>query len=152
ADQSFKFDLPDAGLTEWEVRLDVVDAQPLDNRAYVLVGNPRKARVLLVTSGNRYLVDTLKTPTAQERADVTVVGPVEAKADPVVRELKEGRYDLVIFDRVRPETPPQANTLYFGVLPPGPAYDKSKTLTNPAILDWDSGHPLLQFVRDLSTV
>ena len=59
---SFKFDLPDTGLTELEVRLTVDDALALDNRAFTVVGNPRKAQVLVVTPGNRYLVDTLQTP------------------------------------------------------------------------------------------
>ena len=57
---------------------------------------------------------------------MTIVTPEEAKADAVARDIKAGRYDLVIYDRVRPETPPEANALYFGVLPPGPAYDKSQ--------------------------
>jgi len=152
SDQSFKFELPDNGMTELEVRLDVKDSLALDNRAFTVVGNPRKAQVLLVTAGNRYLVDTLQTPTAAERAEVTVVTPTEAKADPVTREVRAGRFDLVIYDNVRPESTPEANALYFGTLPPGPAYANSKPIEQPVILDWDSGHPLLQFVRDLPTV
>jgi hypothetical protein len=152
SEQSFKFDLPSVGLTELEVRLDVVDAQPLDNRAFALIGNPRKAQVLLVTPGNRYLVDTLLTPTASERADVAVATPAEAKADPVARDIKGGRYDLVIYDQFRPDAPPEANALYFGVMPPGPAYEKTRILDRPVILDWDVSHPLMQYIRDLPTV
>jgi hypothetical protein len=152
SDHSFKFDLPDTGLNELEVRLTVKDALAADNRAFTVVGNPRKAQVLVVTPGNRYLVDTLQTATAQERADVTVITPDEAKKDPHARDLRAGRYDLLIADRYRPETPPEANALYFGVLPPGPAYEKSRTIEDPVILDWDVGHPLMQFVRDLPTV
>ena len=152
SDHSFKFDLPDTGLNELEVRLTVDDALALDNRAYTVVGNPRKAQVLVVTAGNRYLLDTLRTTTAQERADVTIVTPDEAKKDPYAREVRVGRYDLVIYDHDRPETSPEANALYFGVLPPGPAYAKSKPVVEPIILDWDVAHPLLQFVRDLPTV
>ena len=58
----------------------------------------------------------------------------------------------MIYDGNRPDAPPEANALYFGVLPPGPAYAKSKTIEQPVILDWDVAHPLLQFVRDLPTV
>ena len=153
SDQSFKFDLPDSGMAELEVRLAVDDALALDNRAFTVVGNPRKAQVLVVTPGNRYLVDTLRTPTAAERADVTVVGPDEARADVVAREVRAGRYDLVIYDRVRPDAPPEANALYFGALPPGAPYAKSRPMEPPiAILDWDTSHPLMQFVRDLPTV
>lgn len=151
-EQSFKFDLPSTGLTELEVRLDVTDAQPLDNRAFALIGNPRKAQVLLVTPGNRYLVDTLRTPTAAERADVVVVTPEQARGEPFARDARAGRYDLVIYDQSRPESPPEANALYFGVMPPGKAYEKTRALERPVILDWDVSHPLLQYVRDLSTV
>jgi hypothetical protein len=152
SEQSFKFDLPATGLTELEVRLDVTDAQPLDNRAFALIGDPRKAQVLLVTPGNRYLVDTLQTPVATDRADVVVVTPEQAKVDPFTRDVRAGRYDLVIYDRFRPDAPPEANALYFGALPPGPAYEKAKPIEHPVILDWDVAHPLMQFIRDLPTV
>src|SRR4051812_3971826 len=74
-DQSFKFDLPDTGLAELEVRLTVKDALELDNRAYAIVGNARKAQVLAITAGNRYLLDAFNTPTAADRADVRVATP-----------------------------------------------------------------------------
>ena len=152
SEQSFKFDLANDGLTELEVKIDVQDAQPLDNHAYTLIGNARKAQVLLVTSGNRYLADTLKTPMAVERADVEVITSEQAKEEKFVREMKTGRFDLVIFDRFRPESSPEANTLYFGAFPPGAASDKVRAVERPVILDWDVTHPLMQFVRDLATV
>jgi hypothetical protein len=152
SEQSFKFDLPSEGLTELEVRLDVTDAQPLDNRAFTLIGNPRKAQVLLITPANRYLVDTLQTPLALDRADVVVASPEQSKTNPIARDVKAGRYDLVIYDQFRPEAPPEANALYFGVLPPGPNFEKSKPASNPVILDWDVSHPLMQFIRDLPNV
>lgn len=152
-EQSFKFELPAGeGVSELEVRLDVKDALALDNRAFAVVGNARRAQVLVVSPGNRYLIDTLQTPTAADRADVVVITPDQAKADPFARDLKAGRYDLVIYDRYRPGTPPEANALYFGVMPPGPAYEKTRVLERPVVLDWDVSHPLMQYIRDLSTV
>jgi hypothetical protein len=152
SDQSFKFDIPDSGLAELEVRLTVKDALEVDNRAFAIVGNARKAQVLAVTAGNRYLLDAFNTPTAIERADVRVVSPEEAKGPELSAEIRGGRFDLVIFDGVRPETAPEANTLYFGSLPPGPAYASPKAIEQPVILDWNIGHPLLQYIRDLSLV
>ena len=152
SDQSFNFDLPDAGAAELEVRLDAVDDLPLDNRAYTLIGKPRKAQILVVSAGNRYLVDTLRTPLAAERADVIVASPEDYKADAYQRDAASGRFDLIIYDRVRPEKPPEANALYFGALPPGPAYEKSRTVENPTILDVDASQPLMQYIRDLSVV
>ena len=61
------------------MRLTVKDALELDNRAFTVVGTTRKAQVLVVTAGNRYLTDTLKTPSAAERADVTIMTPDESK-------------------------------------------------------------------------
>jgi hypothetical protein len=153
SDQAFKFDLPDTGLsTELEVRIDVKDALPLDNRAFTVFGKPRKAQILLATPGNRYLSDTLRTTTAAEIADIAEASPDELKEDELKRELAAGRYDFVIFDRVRPEAPPEANTLYFGALPPGPAFEKPRAIEGPVLLDWNIAHPLMQYVRDLSLV
>ena len=78
--------------------------------------------------------------------------PDEAKNEAVVRDLKGGRYDLVIYDGVKPDSPPEANALYFGVFPPGPAYAKPKEVQQPVILDWDIAHPMMQYIRDLSLV
>ena len=150
SEQSFKFDLNDNGLAELEVRLDVKDDLPLDNRAFTVFGTPRKAQVLLVTSKNRYLSDSLKT--LAELSDVVEQTPEQAATEVSRREVGSGRYDLVIYDGVRPEVPPEANALYFGVLPPGKVYDKPKVLDGPVILDVDVAHPIMQYVRDLSTV
>jgi hypothetical protein len=152
SDQSFKFDLPDTGLAPFEVRLTVTDALEVDNRAFTIAGTTRKAQVLAVTVGNRYLTDTLRTPAAAERADVTIITPEEIKSPAVARDLKGGRYDLVIFDGVKPEGAPEANAIYFGVFPVGPAYAKPKEILQPVILDWDIAHPLMQYIRDLSLV
>jgi hypothetical protein len=152
SEQSFKFDLPDPGAANLEVALDVADALPLDNRAFTVIGTPRRAQVLLVTKGNRYLVDSLRTPAIVQLADVTVASPEETKTDPIARDTKAGMFDLVIYDDVRPEAPPEANALYFGALPPGKAFEKSRTVEAPVILDWDVAHPLLQYIRDLPTV
>ncbi len=55
-----------------------------------------------------------------------VVTPDEAQGRRRRARRRAGRYDLVIYDRFRPDAPPEANALYFGVLPPGPAYEKTK--------------------------
>ena len=151
-DQSFNFDLPDTGAAELEVRLEYPDDLPLDNRAFTLIGAPRKAQILVVTAGNRYLVDTLRTPLATDRADVIIVNPDDYKTDAYKRDVAAGRFDLVIYDRVRPDAAPEANALYFGALPPGPAYEKTRAIENPAIVDVNASHPLMQFIRELSVV
>jgi hypothetical protein len=152
AEQAFTFDLPDPGRELLEVRIDVNDALALDNRAFTTVGTPRKAQVLFVSQGDRYLAGTLKTPSAASLADVEEISPEEAQSKEYVRQVDAGRYDLVIYDRFRPEHAPAANALYFGVLPPGPQYEQQKEVTGPIVLDWDIAHPLMQYVRDLRLV
>ncbi|WP_165230326.1 vWA domain-containing protein [Aquisphaera insulae] len=152
SDQAFKFDIPDPGLAEFEVSLPVKDALDVDNRAFAIVGNARKAQVLVVTEGNRYLLDAFTTPTAQAMADIRIASPEEARGDSLRRELRGGRFDMVIYDGFRPDAPPEANALYFGSLPPGAAYDKPRAVEQPVILDWNIGHPLMQYVRDLGLV
>ena len=49
-----------------------------------------------------------------------VASPDDYKTDAYQRDVAAGRFDLVIYDRVRPETPPEANALYFGALPARP--------------------------------
>ncbi len=150
SEQSFKFDLVDNGLAELEVRLNVKDSLPLDDTAFTVFGTPRKAQVLLVTAKNRYLSDSLKT--LSELCDLVETTPEDLKADATKREIASGRFDLVVYDGVRPETAPEANALYFGVLPPGPNFDRPREVVTPVILDWDVAHPLMQYVRDMNTV
>jgi hypothetical protein len=151
-EKAFEFDLPDPGTIDLEVRIDVADALAVDNRAFTVIGAPRKAQVLVITPGNRYLTDTLNTETTQQAADVTIIGPEEAKSDPITRALRAGQFDLVIYDRFRPDANPEANTLYFGVLPPGKAFEQTKPLDSPIILDINTTHPLMQYITDLPTV
>ena len=150
SEQTFTIDLSDEGLAELEVRLDVKDSFPLDNSAFTVYGAPRRAHVMLVTPANRYLTDLLAT--FNDLADVVQKTPDEASSPEVLREISTGAYDMIIYDGVRPKAPPDANALYFGVLPPGPLYEKPKELMGPVILVWDVTHPMMQYVRDLNTV
>ncbi|HEU5117096.1 MAG TPA: VWA domain-containing protein, partial [Isosphaeraceae bacterium] len=152
ADQGFEFDLAEPGGGALEVDLEVDDALPLDNRAFAAYGRPRKAQVLLVTPGNRFLGDVLGTSDALKLADVTEISPEDLQTDEVARDLISGQYDLVLFDRAQPETAPEANALYIGALPPSMKEAASRQVEYPVILDWDVSHPLLQYIRDLGSV
>lgn len=153
SDGAFKFDLADSGTgSELEVRIDLDDALPTDNRAFAVYGERRKAQILLVTPGNRYLADTLRTAAAAEIAEIAQATPEEAASDELKRELAAGRYDLVLFDRFAPEVAPEANTLYFGQLPPGVPFERVRDVEAPVLLDWNISHPLMQYLRDLSLV
>ncbi|WP_169976412.1 vWA domain-containing protein [Tautonia rosea] len=150
--RSFKFDLPDPGPVGLEVRLDLQDDLEQDNHAYAAIGRPRQARVLVVTSGNRYLLNALTTATAGDAAEVVEIRPDDLETDDIQRALLAGLYDLIIFDRVAPSDPPVGNTLYLGAMPPGETFERARLVEAPIVLDWDITHPMLQYVRDLPLV
>jgi hypothetical protein len=153
SDQSFQFDLRSTDEdAEYMVRLDVQDALPLDDTAYLVIGRPRKARILLVGMGNRFLADTLDTDATRPLAEVTSVSAEQVADVEVARDLASGAYDLVIYDGVTATAAPQANTLSFGVLPPGTAAERARPVEAPVVLDWDTAHPLMQYIRDFSGV
>ncbi|HWE35381.1 MAG TPA: VWA domain-containing protein [Isosphaeraceae bacterium] len=153
AEKSFEFDIQSEGAVEMEVRLEVKDSLPIDDRAFTLIGKPRRAQVLLVTPGDFYLTKALRTPASELIADLQEVTPEEAKAGDVARDLAAGRYDLVVFDRFRPDKDPAANALYFGIMPPGPAFESARPMEGLiTVLDWKIDHPLLQYIRDLPTI
>ena len=153
SDQAFQFDLKaDSGYGEFEVQIEEPDALPLDNHAFAVVAAPRRAHVLLVSPGNRFLTDTLTTQSAAQLVEVVSIRPEQLETPDTTRDLQAGRYDLVIYDGVRPETLPQASTLCFGVLPPDLPPETARPITGPVIVDWDLAHPILQYVRDLGTV
>ncbi len=152
ADRAFQFDLADVGAAALEVRIAPGDALAVDDRAFTTFGNPRKARVLLATSGNRYLLDFLQAPSLADLVDLVVVTPEQLDSEATAQEAAAGRYDLVIYDGIRPASAPEANALYFGVLPPGDVFGTPREVEAPIILDWNTTHPLLQYLRDLSLV
>lgn len=150
--RAFKFDLPDPGAVGLEVRLDIDDDLEQDDHAFAAIGQPRQARVLVVTAGNRYLLNALTTATAGDSAEVVEIRPEELDADEVRRALLAGLYDLVIFDRIAPEEPPASNALYLGAMPPGESFAAARLVEAPIVLDWDITHPIMQYVRDLPLV
>jgi len=135
-----------------EVRLDVEDAFALDNRGFAVVSPPRKCRVLVATKGNRLLLQALQTEASQLLVETQVVTPDQLEQEATRNALRAGQYDLAIFDNCAPAEPPECNTLYFGAMPPGEPFAKARTVANPILLDWDSTHPLLQYVRDLRII
>ncbi|MDQ6744375.1 MAG: VWA domain-containing protein [Candidatus Dormibacteraeota bacterium] len=73
-----------------EARLTPPDAFPLDDSAWLVIADPPKHAVLLVTSGNSFLQRALAL---RPGLDVTVAKPGEEKA---------GRYDLYVYDSYLP--------------------------------------------------
>jgi hypothetical protein len=122
-----------------EARLGYADGRrddlPADDRAFALVPERRRARVLLVTTGNTYLEAALLL---DEYLDVTDVAP--AKYPPA------GTFDVTIFDGVAP--PPAAGTgglIYLNPPNDGSPVKPGKPLEGFGFDVWDKKSPILRF-------
>jgi hypothetical protein len=134
----------DSGVLKLEIRID--DRLKVDNVAWVTVNPPRQANVLLVTPGNEPLQFGLSTELAAKLAKVTVESPGFLKKKQYTTDTDGGVYDLVIYDRCRPEKMPQANTLWIGTVPPLEGWSAGKKVDVPTIMDTDPAHPLMQWI------
>jgi len=134
-----------------ELRLATEDDLAVDNRAWSVVHSPRRSRVLLVTPGNEPLQTSLRTQRVREIAEVTQKGPDFLTTPQYRQPAASGAWDLVIYDRCRPDEPPQANMLVIGRLPPGEVWRQKDTVTVPQIIDVNRAHPLMQWL-DMSDV
>ncbi|MFW5875325.1 MAG: vWA domain-containing protein [Myxococcota bacterium] len=123
---------------------DLPDALPADDRAYARLPERRRARVLVVTEGNLYLGAALLL---DEYLQVTEAHPSQY---PV-----EGDFDVVIFDRVVPPSPPETAALYLHPKPPeggeGPL-EVAGSVDRPFFDRVDRNHPLVRFtsLRDVN--
>jgi hypothetical protein len=114
-----------------------------DDRAYAVVPERRRVRVLCVTEGNRYLEAALLL---DEYLDVDAVSP-SAYRD-------AAGYDVVVFDRFVPATPPGKPSVFIAPSGSGPGQPLavSGTLERPAFERLQSKHALLRFtaLRDVN--
>jgi len=140
------FDLGDAQAAVLKLRINRGDHLAADDEAWAILGPPRRANVLLVTPGNEPLEMALKTTSVQQVADITVQSPEALKSKDYSGPAAAGSYHLVIYDRCRPETMPQANTLFLGSLPPAGGWSARDKVGGPGIIDVESSHPLLQWI------
>jgi hypothetical protein len=123
----------------------------VDDEAWVVIREPRPARILLVTPGNEPLEFGLSTRSIARLADVVTEPPAFLGSDRYRALLAGGAFDLVIFDRCRPEQMPPANTLFIGSLPPEGGWAARPTVALPQVIDVDAAHPLMLWL-DLSDV
>jgi len=123
------------------------DDLPLDDETRLVVSSPRPADVLLVTPGNEPLELALQTDSTVQIADVAVESPAFLKTRPYLQAAAAGHYDLVIYDRCRPQEMPQANTLFIGALPGDDRWSAQPKVNVPQIIDVDVAHPLMQWIE-----
>jgi hypothetical protein len=114
------------------------DALPADDRAYALLPERRRARVLVVTEGDTYLDAALLL---DEYLDVTDVTPKGYSA-----AIGKGNWDAVIFDRVTPAEWPKTNALYLDPRGGGAPVRVEGELKQPSFDKIERKHPILRFL------
>lgn len=119
-----------------------------DDEAWLVLGVVRRARVAFLTPGFPMLRDLLKSKAMTGLADVTFFDPTDLEnvAD-FKNPGKEGKFDLVIFDRVCPtkeEDLPRANCFFIGCVPPRIDPLKTESTQYPRVVGYTNSHPVMR--------
>lgn len=168
------FNIPEISAGRLTLELDVKDDFAPDNQAFAGLDPPRQLDVVLVTTGNKALEAALATSQAQSLASLRTVDPKSLDTPELQRLSQSGQVDLFIYDQCAPEKMPNANTMFFGALPPGSPVASQAAVASQAepsdnktvedsgwqgsepsgplfIIDTNRSHPMLQYV-DMGTV
>jgi hypothetical protein len=108
-----------------------------DDRAFAVLPEKRRSRVLCVSEGDRYLEAALLL---DEYLDVDVITPAAYRS-------ADG-YDAVIFERFVPDTPPPAPAFYIAPAGTGAGQplEVAGTLERPFFDKLDREHPIMRFI------
>jgi hypothetical protein len=135
---------------------DVPDAFPLDDEAWLIAGIVRKARVLIVTSGNEILRDFFDLEATKKVANVSYLTPADLRDNVKYRgPARNGEYDLVLFDRCAPDREddmPLANTFFIADVPPPWKRADMPPLKETQIRNPTSNHPLMRHLTGLDEI
>jgi len=115
------------------VRLTTSDDLPADNTASIVSILPRPAKVLLVTSGNKFLEKAIRPVPNVELSTATVLTDDAAA------------FDIVVLDGTTPVVWPKGSVLALHIAPTN-LFPEASRLESPPIVDWKNTHPLLRFV------
>jgi hypothetical protein len=127
------------------------DDFPLDDEAWVVVGALRKARVLIVSTGNKVLNAFFDSDAAVQKAAVEQLTPDALATDAYRKKARSGDYDLVIFDRCSPkdvEDLPYAHTFFIDQ-PPPPWKRGKADVQYPYLMLGARDHVLLRHIPNL---
>ena len=132
--QPLVFVAPQTNAGIFTVRLLVNDDLAADNQASIASLLPQPAKALLVTRGNRFLENALRSARGLELS----VAPALAGAG--------DKFDFVVLDDVAPAVWPQGNVLAIHTAHTN-WFSGWEAVKAPPIVDWRNTHPLLRFVN-----
>jgi hypothetical protein len=118
---------------------DTKDDLPADDHAYALLPERRRAKVLVVSTGNTYLEAALLL---DEYLDVTSATPLDYATK---WAQKTSTFDTIIFDAATPAEMPRTNALYIDPRGPGSPFKVEKQLVEPGFDKIDRKHPIVRF-------
>jgi len=114
------------------------DDLPADDRAYAVLPERRRTKVLTVTAGNTYLEAALLL---DEYLDVTTITP-----DKLAATLGAQKFDVAVLDGVGAALKPGLPTLYLDARDGGPfKIDAKKPLQEPTFDTLERKHPILRW-------
>ena len=116
ASEAFALGSIDRGLLR--LAITTPDVFLADNQAWAVINPSRRARVLLDHAGNEPLQRALTVPSAQQWAEVTQETPAVLKTADYKKQAAAGAFDLIIYDRCRPDKCHRPTPGSSGVLPP----------------------------------
>ncbi len=112
----------------------------LDDTVRMIVKPPQPIAVALVSAGNHFLAAALD-------ACQSLVRYEKISPDAWPAAVREGRYELIVFDRFAPAETPVGATLFIGAVPALPGLEKAPADLDAAwVVDWQRTHPLLRGV------
>lgn len=130
-----------------EVVLQVDDALSEDDRAWTIIEEPGRVRVLLVSQSPEGY-HPLRDAISGMNIEMVMMSPVEYEtADET--DLADGErslFDVVIMNRYSPQRLYQGNYLFFGAIPNIDGVSTEGIVDDEIIFNWDETHPILRHV------
>jgi hypothetical protein len=130
-----------------ELEIETPDVYAQDNKAWAVVNPPREANVLILSDNNEYLDFVTETKRISKLANIFNELPEYINDERYEEQTTLGFFDLVIFDRCRPEKMPLCNTVFWGSIPPSEEWKVGEMTEPTALVDTNSSHPLMTAVQ-----
>ncbi len=159
-EEDVTFEVSDAGDGSNRVlRASLVDNKdvfPADDTAWLAAGAVRKAHVLVVTDDDEVLKKFFGLEATKKVAVVTFIKTAELKDEAkYLRPAQIGAFDLVVFDRCRPDDAagmPLSNTYFIDDVPPPWKKADMPELKDAHIRNPTSKHPLMEGASGLDEI